>query len=172
MLGCVATTRRRGAAPVHVDIRIARPEDAERLRETTTASKGYWGYDPERVRDWALSYDFSATRLVRQELYVAEVDKRIVAWAGLIPPVDGVAVLDDLWVEPDWIGKGIGSSLFALARDRAARLGARVLEWGAEPNAVGFYTKMGGRYLRDEISEWGRQTTVMSVDLDNAPPSG
>jgi hypothetical protein len=34
------------------------------------------------------------------------------------------------------------------------------------PSAVGFYEKMGGRYLRDSApSEWGRVLPVMGVDL-------
>lgn len=33
--------------------------------------------------------------------------------------------------------------------------GAHVMDWEAEPNAAGFYERMGGRYLRDEISGWG-----------------
>jgi hypothetical protein len=41
-----------------------------------------------------------------------------------------------------------------------------VREW-AEPNAIGFYEKLGARYLRDsEPSEWGRVLPVMGVSLD------
>jgi hypothetical protein len=40
------------------------------------------------------------------------------------------------------------------------------MEWEAEPNALGFYERMGGRYLRDsEPSAWGRVIPVMGVDL-------
>jgi GNAT superfamily N-acetyltransferase len=97
---------------------------------------------------------------------VAEVGEEIVGWAGLIPPVEGVAVLDDLWIKPQWMGKNIGSQLFSVARERAAELGAGRMEWGAEPNSVGFYDKMGARYLRDHISEWGRLTPVMGIDTN------
>jgi hypothetical protein len=40
------------------------------------------------------------------------------------------------------------------------------MEWEAEPNALGFYEKMGGRFLRDsEPTEWDRVIPVMCVDL-------
>ena len=79
---------------------------------------------------------------------------------------DELIWLDDLWVEPEWIGKGIGSLLFRHAVERARRLGGKRLEWEAEPNAVGFYENLGGRYLRDsEPSVWGRVIPVMGVDL-------
>jgi GNAT superfamily N-acetyltransferase len=117
------------------------------------------------VREWAGSYDFA--RLFTTHLvFVAKVDREIVAWAALIPPREsGVAVLDDLWVEPAWIGKGVGSSLFATAREQARRLGAETLEWEAELNAIGFYERMGGRYLRQQIGDWGSPLPVMGIDL-------
>ena len=39
--------------------------------------------------------------------------------------------------------------MFRFAADRGRQLGASRMEWEAEPNAVGFYERMGGRYLRD-----------------------
>ncbi|MBA3718358.1 MAG: GNAT family N-acetyltransferase, partial [Actinobacteria bacterium] len=58
------------------------------------------------------------------------------------------------------------SRLFRFVGERAAARGAAHLEWEADPNAVGFYERMGGRYLRDSPpSEWGRITPVMGVEL-------
>ena len=40
------------------------------------------------------------------------------------------------------------------------------MEWEAEPNAAGFYAKVGGRYLRDsEPTAFGRVIAVMGVDV-------
>jgi hypothetical protein len=64
------------------------------------------------------------------------------------------------------------SRLFRHAAARATELGCGRMEWEAEPNALGFYEKMGGRYLRDsDPSDWGRVLQVMGVDLD-PPPIG
>ena len=142
-------------------LRAAAPGDYERLRELTSESKAHWGYDPEFVRRWASGLGFDNG----YERWVAEQDGVVVAWAALVPPVDGVAVLDDLWVDPAWIGHRLGSRLFRLAADRARELGAERLEWGAEPNAVGFYEKVGGRKLRDHVTEWGRVAPWMGLDL-------
>ena len=50
--------------------------------------------------------------------------------------------------------------------ERGRELGVSALEWEAEPNAVGFYEKVGGRYVRDsEPSEWGRVLPVMRLEL-------
>ena len=55
-----------------------------------------------------------------------------------------------------WIGKGMGTVLFRAVVKRARELQASRLEEAAERHSVGFYEKMGGRYLRDsEPSVWG-----------------
>jgi GNAT superfamily N-acetyltransferase len=142
-------------------VRPAGAADYEPLRELTFESKAHWGYDRDLVRSWAdgLSFDSDCER------WVAELDGTIVAWAALAPPADGVAVLDHLWVDPAWMGRGLGSLLFRLAADRARELGAQRLEWSAEPNAVGFYEKLGGRKLRDHLTEWGRLSPWMGLEL-------
>ena len=152
-------------------LRRARRGEAERLRDVLAAAKGHWGYDPAGVSEWAASIDMPAT-LREQEVWVAESDGAVVAWAGLMPPRDGVAVLDHLWVDPGSMRAGIGSALFRRAADRAAELGAARMEWEAEPNALGFYGRMGGRMLREVISEWGRPVQVMGVDLPFALMAG
>jgi GNAT superfamily N-acetyltransferase len=150
-------------------IRRADPSEFERLREIAIASKSYWGYEFERVRAWAASIDFSPQGLRGKELFVATVNGRLAGWASLIP-AGAVAELDDLWIEPEAIGAGIGRRLFRHAAERATEIGCASMEWDAEPNAVGFYEKMGGRYLREsEAGEWGRALPVMGIDL---PPAG
>jgi len=146
-------------------IRPGREDDFERLREIAIEAKAHWGYDRARVEEWALAGDFEPESLRSRLLYVAEADGRPVGWAALIPGGE-VAWLEDLWVEPEWIGKGLGRQLFERAADEARLRGARRLEWEAEPNATGFYERMGGTYVRDsEETEWGRVLEVLGVDL-------
>jgi len=144
-----------------ITVRAARAADEERLRELTFESKAHWGYDRDLVRSWADGLSFPGDC----ERWVAEADGELLAWAGLTPPADGIAVLDHLWVDPAAMGRGLGSRLFRLTADRARELGAERLEWSAEPNALGFYEKLGGRKLRDHVTEWGRLAPWMGLDL-------
>lgn len=176
--------RRQGSAnDASVRIRPVGLGEGERLREIAIAAKSYWGYDRELVARWADTDDFSPRGLQEKEIHVAESEGRVVGWASLIPKGE-VALLDDLWIEPNWIRRGIGSLLFGHARERARQMGATRLEWEAEPNALGFYEVMGGRYLRDsERTPFGRVVPVMGIDLSRRsraspnqgstePPSG
>ena len=148
-----------------IRVRPAHPQEGERLREIAIAAKSYWGYEPGSVEKWAATGDFSAQALADKPVYAAEVDGRPVAFAALIPKGD-ICVLDDLWVEPQWIGQGLGARLFRFCAEEARRLGATRLEWEAEPNAVGFYDRMGARRLRDsKRTMWGRVIPVMGTNL-------
>ena len=145
-------------------IRRGDPDQGARLKEIAIASKRHWGYEPERVREWADQGDFSPQSLERLALFVAECGGRVVAWAS-VELRGEIAWLADLWVEPDWIGHGIGTRLFRQAAEHARAGGATAMEWEAEPNALGFYERMGARHIRDTTSEWGRTLAVLGVDL-------
>ena len=148
-----------------VTLRAAAPADAARLREIALAAKGHWGYEEALLDRWDASGELDPAALAAKEILVAEEDGRAIGWSSLVSK-GPACVLDDLWVEPERIGRGIGRMLFQRARERAAELGATRLEWEAEPHAVGFYERMGGRYLRDgEPTPWGRVLQVFGVDL-------
>lgn len=146
-------------------IRDAEPDEGGRLREIAIAAKASWGYDLDRVREWAQGGDFTPEGLVRIGAFVTEEDGVVVGWAALIARGE-VAWLEDLWVEPAWMRRGIGAALFQAAADRARAAGARRMEWEAEPNALPFYERLGARRVRDSSpTSWGRSVPVLSVDL-------
>jgi GNAT superfamily N-acetyltransferase len=147
-----------------IRIRDGQASDFERLRKIAVDSKAHWGYDRRLVEEWAEG-EFEPEGLGRRLVYVAEAEGAPIGWASLIPR-GAVGWLEDLWVEPAWIGRGVGRMLFEHVKDRAGRLGAERLEWEAEPNAHGFYERMGGSYVRDsEVTEWGRVLDVLGVEL-------
>lgn len=155
-------------AKLPIQVRAPHPNEGPRLREIAVSAKAHWGYDRPMVVEWArqgVTVGPSAGR----EIFVAEALGQPIAWAAVIDRGD-VCWLDDLWVEPAWIGSGVGTRLFRHAVDAARRLGATTLEWESEPNAVGFYDRMGGRFVRQsEASEWGRILPVMAIDLREPP---
>ena len=141
-------------------IRRAEAGDEPRLRQIAAAAKGHWGYDADRVAAWAGSLDLAS----RVETWVAVAGEETAGWLALLPG-PSVCMLDDLWVEPVFFGRGIGSALFRFAVDRARELGANWLQWESEPNATGFYEKLGGVQVGETLGSWGRQLPVMQFDL-------
>jgi GNAT superfamily N-acetyltransferase len=155
---------------MNLRIRAGHPDETGLLRQIAIAAKSHWGYDRTWVRQWVEHGGFSDEALGGRDIHVAEVDGQLVGWAATVRKGD-ICWLDDLWIDPPWIGKGIGSQLWRHVAALASAQGAARLEWEAEPNAIGFYEKMGGRYLRDSDSnEWGRVLPIMGVTLHRQGP--
>jgi GNAT superfamily N-acetyltransferase len=133
--------------------------DHPRLREIAAASKGYWGYDQERVRAWADGLDLT------RDIWIVWDGDAALGWVALVRLPSGGCELDDLWVDPVAIGEGVGTVLFRFACDRAREWGAPVLRWETDPNAVGFYERMGAVTVGEATSSWGRTIPVMQVEL-------
>lgn len=141
-------------------IRRAEAGDEPRMREIAAEAKGHWGYDAERVSSWAASLELA--RL--EEAWVADGEQGVVAWMAILPG-PSVCILDHLWVDPKFMDRGLGSALFERAVERARELGGNWLQWESEPNATGFYEKLGGVQVGATLGSWGRELPVMQLDL-------
>jgi ribosomal protein S18 acetylase RimI-like enzyme len=78
------------------------------------------------------------------------------------------AWLDNLWVLPEYIGRGIGKQLFLHASERARQRGYEILQLEADPNAAGFYEKMGMHKIserRADIDSQPRSLPTMEMSL-------
>jgi ribosomal protein S18 acetylase RimI-like enzyme len=56
-------------------------------------------------------------------------------------------------VSPEFIGQGVGKRLFLHAVELARQHGYKTLQLEADPNAVGFYKKMGMHQIGERHSE-------------------
>ena len=61
--------------------------------------------------------------------------------------------LNHLWVLPNAMGRGIGRALFEHAVTQARMLGLTSFEIEADPNAEGFYLRMGAKRIGANVSE-------------------
>ncbi len=147
-------------------IRPAQVDEGAALLQLMIASKGYWHYPPEWMASWISRQLIDATYFAdhSSEVYAAVVEDVIVGFYSLLPQGQ-VCMLDDLWVEPAHIGQGVGRRLFAHALQRAGQLDATTLRWDAEPQAEGFYIKMGGRTIGEKISRMGSKLPIMEMTL-------
>jgi 2-polyprenyl-3-methyl-5-hydroxy-6-metoxy-1,4-benzoquinol methylase len=119
-----------------VHIRPARVEEAGALTELAMRSKAHWGYDEAFMA--ACRDELTIRPEHVPNVDVAELDGAIVGMVRLEP-----GTIEDLFVEPDVIGTGVGAALFRHVVRRAASEGMRALLVDADPNAEGFYRSMG-----------------------------
>ena len=148
-------------------IRRALPDDADALSALAQRSKAHWGYDAgflERVRD-AITLQPNDIRV--HEVWLLESPTGEPIGHYRVIPGDP-AELEDLWVEPDAIGTGAGRLLFEHALGVARAGGATAMEIDADPNALGFYERMGAARISDTPSTLipGRVLPRLRISLD------
>jgi GNAT superfamily N-acetyltransferase len=133
-------------------IRPAVKEEAARLSEIAIEAKRFWGYPEHWIKHWQSDLTLSPEYLATNPVFLAEKDEQILGFYALIIR-QNQAELDHLWVTPEHIGSGVGKALFLHAMQNAARRNVSEIEILADPNAEGFYRKMGAHRIGEEVSE-------------------
>ena len=138
-----------------MEIRVvrARPEQAERLSQIAYAAKSYWGYPSQWIELWHNQLTISKQYIERHEVYAAvDDDETLLGFYALAGSGERM-VLDHLWVQPRSLHAGVGRKLFEHAVALAAQFGAQQIEIESDPNAEGFYQKMGAETVGEVTYE-------------------
>ncbi len=134
-------------------IRSATVNDAENLHALTQRSVMYWGYPAEFLAWEPDSIAVTPEFLARATSAVLEIGGVVTGYYSLVAKADGL-YLDKLFVDPTWIGTGLGKRLWLHALDQARRLGATTLKIESDPNAAPFYAAMGARHTGEIEMDW------------------
>jgi N-acetylglutamate synthase-like GNAT family acetyltransferase len=126
----------------NIRVRSAVTSDAQALTRLVFRAKAFWGYPKEWMEEWRKELSVTSDYVAQHRVVLAEAEQRLVAFYGLEFRTD-VAHLEHLWVEPAYIGSGLGRKLLALACEDARNNGYKVIELVADPNAEGFYLRQG-----------------------------
>ena len=157
--------------PAHVtevEIRRSTPDEAGVLSDLAQASKRYWGYPESYIGLWKRNLTFTPEYIEKNAVYTAVYEGAVVGVFALTcgrPECE----LAHLWVAPDWIGRGLGRRLFDEALRVARTTGARTMRIVSDPNAEGFFRRMGARHVGYFPSKPdGRKLPYLVIDL--GPP--
>ncbi|MDP1736737.1 MAG: GNAT family N-acetyltransferase [Caulobacter sp.] len=121
-------------------IRRAVPQDTPTLRAMMASSNGY-----DRPAARAMIFSFAAGWSVPEdahEIWLAQTVHGVGGFYALIPHGDDQE-LDLFFTGNDSQGTGLGRRLFEHMADRAKALGAARVVISSNPEAVGFYRRMG-----------------------------
>src|SRR5579864_5011411 len=144
-----------------VSFRRARGGDATELTALALRSKRHWNYDDEFMQRVAPSFVVSTDYICAWPVYLLEIDGRLAAFYGF-RLIDGEPFLADMWVDPPYIGHGLGRRLWAHAIETAKAAGYQYFLIESDPNAEHFYLRMGARRIGERISpDSGRSLPLM-----------
>ena len=135
-----------------ISIRRAVPNEADVLTQIALSAKRHWGYPERWMEIWKPQLTFSPEYFEENESWAAEADHHAIAFSTLQEKA-GNAWIENLWVDPLFIGRGIGKMLFLHAVRLSRERGYKTLQLEADPNARGFYEKMGMRKIAERQSE-------------------
>jgi ribosomal protein S18 acetylase RimI-like enzyme len=85
-----------------------------------------------------------------------DASQRPLGFSVVLPVRDGRCELDDLHVEPDSMGLGVGRQLVDDIASRASSAGAAYVDVTANPNALGFYERIGFQASGEVSTRFGR----------------
>jgi GNAT superfamily N-acetyltransferase len=131
-----------------LEIQRAQPDAANTLTRIASAAKAHWGYPEQWMERWRDALTITPEFIRRNEVHVGE-GRRI--------------ELEHLWVLPERMGAGVGRALFEHAVRTAASLGAGVVGIEADPNAEGFYRRMGARRVGEIVYEIDGRERVLPL---------
>jgi GNAT superfamily N-acetyltransferase len=150
-------------------MRVAQQHDAKILTNISFASKGYWGYPQQYFETWSTELTITPEYIDKHDVFVYENDGVISGYYSIVElPVDielsGITIsagfwLEHMFVEPLHIGKGIGAIMFKHLREQHLNKKIYELKILSDPNARGFYEKMGCQYVREYPSTIKNRTT-------------
>lgn len=156
---------------MNLHIRRAVPTEAGLLTEIAHAAKRHWGYPENWIREWKSDLTITPEFIATNEMYVAIYGEVIVGCCAIAFSESQVE-LEHMWIRPEHMGAGIGRALFRYIKERAASLDVSALEISSDPNAEGFYKRMGATRIGEVRSQIEGQSRVLprmmvSLTLEN-----
>jgi GNAT superfamily N-acetyltransferase len=149
-------------------IRQAKTEEAHILTGIAMRSKAYWGYDDKFMDACREALTVTADKITRHHVWLATEGPNFVGFYCLV--ADGeTGALDDMFLNPPYIGKGCGRALWDHMTALARAIGVREFTIDADPFAEGFYLKMGAERIgaAESTAIPGRMLPLLRVKVTN-----
>lgn len=145
-----------------IQIRPVNPEEAGALTQIALAAKRHWGYPEGWIAIWTPQLTFSPDYFRSNESWAAVDDDGPIAFYTLLE-ANEIASIENLWVLPEYMGQGVGKQLFFHALSIARERGYKRLQLDADPNALGFYERMGMHKVGERHSEVDGQPRILPI---------
>jgi GNAT superfamily N-acetyltransferase len=141
-------------------------EDAEDLSVLCFASKAYWGYSQEQMNSWRDELTISAEYILKNQVYKLRIDNQLIAFYSYYSLPEKSVFMDNLFIDPTFIGKGYGRIMMDDFLIRIMDSGNIRVLLHADPNAELFYLKFGFKSIGKEVTSIeNRYLPVMELKL-------
>jgi len=124
-------------------IEKAHTTEHEILTNITKKSKAFWGYSEDLLLVWDDALTITEDYIKKNEVYKFSTENKIVGYYSYIVEENLTIKLDNLFLIPQYIGKGLGTLLMNDFLNRIQNQNYKRVYLESEPYAEGFYKKHG-----------------------------
>lgn len=124
-------------------IRRAILEETEAITGVLRRSKAHWNYDAATMELFMPLMVITIEEITTNHVYVMEGENQQIIGFYRASIGENGARLDDLFIDPPFIGYGYGKQMFLHAAELFNKLGYSEFTLEADPNAESFYINMG-----------------------------
>ena len=151
-------------------IEKARKKDARILTDLTIRSKSYWDYSAEQIMSWKDDLTITTEYIDKNEVYkLTNKDNITIGYYSYIFLNDAVIKLDNLFIDPPYIGHDYGTLLMNDFLKRIKSLKFEKVTLDADPNAERFYHKFGFKTMgKLKSTVENRFLPIMEIKISKA----
>jgi N-acetylglutamate synthase-like GNAT family acetyltransferase len=149
-----------------VIIEKAKITDNEILTTVTKKSKAHWGYSAEQIQKWDKNLTITQDYIKKHNVFKLIDNDLIIGYYSYIFENENMVELDNLFILPEYIGRGFGKFLLLDFLNRMKEEKIERIKLDSEPNAENFYSKMGFVKIGEfETSIKNRFMPIMELKL-------
>ena len=115
--------------------------DSSELSELTYKSKAHWGYSEKQMEKWRDDLQVSARYIENNEVFIIRKSDQIAGYYSFSKVSVSTVKLDNIFIDPEYIGKGLGLTLMKDFLNSVKKLEVTTVTLDSDPNAEQFYQK-------------------------------
>ncbi|QWU44653.1 GNAT family N-acetyltransferase [Bacillus sp. NP247] len=132
-----------------MQIREAALAEANELSELALHSKATWNYSEEFILSCKEELTITEEYIKNNFVYVLENNNMKIGFFSFLRNENA---LDFLYIHPCFKGKGYGKIIWEFVIEQANELGIKSFTIDSDPNAKGYYLKMGAKLIGETPS--------------------
>jgi len=131
-----------------MEIEIAKLSEINAINQLIESSKRHWGYNDKVMNLWLPDLLITTDNFSSLEIWVMKNKKVMGGVFSLSLMSEYIYELEDFWISPSEMGKGFGQKMFQFIINHLQNIKAKKLVIISDPNAEGFYKKMGASRVK------------------------
>lgn len=141
-------------------------DDLETLNKILFESKSLWGYDREFMTEFMKCFRITEKDIDNKTSWLLKIDNKN---AGFVTLDFANPELVNFFIQPKFTGLGIGKFLWNEVIRLFSEKDIFDFKIWADPNANGFYEKMGSKVLETKLSPMGkdRMTNIYQYHINS-----